>query len=140
PITTVKVDLGARALAIDAKDNLLVVSNEGTGTLVLVNLASSTVAGRINAVRSDSDGDDKDDHSDRDSASNAPSLRTLSPVTAKAGASFTVTIGGANLTGATGVLFIDLSSLPGNGKSHGKGVEDNHADTAFTVTNVQVNA
>ena len=61
-------------------------------------------------------------------------------MTAKAGASFTVTIGGANLTGATGVLFIDLSSLPGNGKSHGKGVEDNHADTAFTVTNVQVNA
>jgi uncharacterized protein (TIGR03437 family) len=111
PVATIKVDLGARALAIDAKDNLLVVSNEGAGTLVLVSLSSNTVAGRISAVRSNSDGDDKDekdDHSDRDSAANAPSLRTLSPSTAKAGAGQTLTIGGANLTGATGVLFIEV--------------------------------
>jgi hypothetical protein len=63
---------------------------------------------------------------------------TLSPLTAKAGASLTLTITGTNLTGATGIVFIDPAALPGNGKGHGKGVEDNHADTAFTVTNILV--
>lgn len=38
PIITIKVDLGARALAVDVKDNLLVVSNEGSGTLAVVDL------------------------------------------------------------------------------------------------------
>ncbi len=139
PVTTIKVDLGARALAIDTKDNLLVVSNEGTGTLVLVSLTSNSVAGRINAVRANP-GDNQDDHSDHDAASNAPSIGTLSSLTAKAGTSFTLTITGTNFTGATGLEFIDPASLPGNGKGHGKGVEDNHADTAFTVTNLQVTA
>jgi hypothetical protein len=41
-------------------------------------------------------------------------------------------------TGATGIVFIDPAALPGNGKGHGKGVEDNHADTALTVTNILV--
>ena len=121
----------ARALAIDTKDNLLVVSNEGTGTLVLVSLTSNSVGGRINAVRANP-ADDQDDHSDHDGAPNAPSIGTLSPLTAKAGASLTVTITGTNLTGATGIVFIDPAALPG------KGVEDNHADTAFTVTNIRV--
>ena len=50
-----------------------------------------------------------------------------------------LTITGTNLTGATGIVFIDPAVLPGNGKGHGKGVEDKNADTAFTVTNIQVN-
>jgi hypothetical protein len=76
--------------------------------------------------------------SDHDGAPNAPSIGTLSPLTAKAGISFTLTITGGNLAGANGIVFIDPASLPGNGKGHGKGVEDHHADTAFTVTNIQV--
>jgi uncharacterized protein (TIGR03437 family) len=138
PITTIRVDLGARALAIDTKDNLLVVSNEGTGTLVLVSLTSNSVVGRINAIRHSDIDDDHDDHSDRDTAANAPSIRTLSPVSARAGTRLTLTITGANLTGATGIEFVDPAALPGNGKGHGKGVEDNHADIAFTVSNIQV--
>src|ERR1041385_1857553 len=43
-ISTIKVDLGVRALAIDVKDNLLVVSNEGSGTLVLVDLGVRALA------------------------------------------------------------------------------------------------
>jgi uncharacterized protein (TIGR03437 family) len=138
PVTTMRVDLGARALAIDTKDNLLVVSNEGTGTLVLVSLASNSVVGRINAVRDSEGDDDHDDHSDRGTAANAPSIRTLSPVSARVGTSVTLTITGANLTGATGVEFIDPSALPGDAKGHGKGVEDNHADTTVIVSNIQV--
>jgi DNA-binding beta-propeller fold protein YncE len=72
-ITTIKVDLGARALAIDTKDNLLVVSNEGSGTLVLVDLSTNKVVDRINAVQTGMEGDDGgDDHSDRNAAANNP--------------------------------------------------------------------
>jgi YVTN family beta-propeller protein len=62
----IPVDLGPRALTIDTKDNLLLVGCEGTGTVVLVDLASNQVIGRIKAVRSQMPGDDeRDDHSDR---------------------------------------------------------------------------
>ncbi|HSV14056.1 MAG TPA: hypothetical protein VLI90_07335, partial [Tepidisphaeraceae bacterium] len=128
-ITAVKVDLGARALAIDTKDNLLVVSNEGTGTLVLVSLTSNSVVGRIDAVRA-SDDDDKDDHSDHERASNVPTVQTLSPTSAKAGATFTVTITGTNLTGATDVSF---------GGSQGKG-NGNDRSSDFMVKNIVVSA
>jgi DNA-binding beta-propeller fold protein YncE len=65
-ISTVKAELGARAIAVDVKDNLLVVSNEGTGNLTLIDLSSNKVVGHINAVKTDMQGDDGgDDHSDR---------------------------------------------------------------------------
>jgi uncharacterized protein (TIGR03437 family) len=129
PITTIKVDLGARAMALDAKDNILVVSNEGTGTLVLVSLASNSVAGRINGVRM-GDGDDSDDRSDRGKSSNAPAVQSLSPASARAGTTFTLTIAGVNLTGATDVTF---SSNNGEGDDTGKGGD-------FTVKNVTASA
>jgi uncharacterized protein (TIGR03437 family) len=125
PITRVRVDLGTRALAIDSKDGLLVVSNEGTGTLVLVSLSSNAITGRINAVQSSS-GDDQDDHGDRNQAGNQPVIASLSPATGKAGTAFTLTITGVNLTGATAVNF----AAPGNGK--------NGSD--FTVKNIQVSS
>jgi uncharacterized protein (TIGR03437 family) len=127
PIATVKVDLGARALAIDAKDKLLVVSNEGSGTLVLVDLETNKVVGRVQAVRS-SDDDDQDDRSDRTRAANLPSVTSVSPQSAKAGATFTLTVAGVNLTGATKVTF----DAPGNGK------KDSSGD--FTVKNIAVSS
>jgi uncharacterized protein (TIGR03437 family) len=143
-ITTIKVDLGARALAIDAKDNLLVVSNEGSGTLVLVNLASNTVAGRINAVQSSLPGDDDDDdHSDRNSGASVPTITSVSPATGKAGTTITLTINGTNLTGANSVVFIKASDLSGNGHGDGEGEGQGNggsADSSFKVTNIQVNA
>ncbi|HWE53699.1 MAG TPA: IPT/TIG domain-containing protein [Bryobacteraceae bacterium] len=134
-VATVKVDLGARALAIDAKDNLLVVSNEGTGTLVLVDLTTNTVVGRINAVKSNSSGDDNgDDHSDHDgSAVNLPTIGSISPVSGTAGSSFQMTIMGTNLTGATGVAFVFPGSI------HGESMNA-FTDASFTATSVQVNA
>jgi len=145
-VTTIKVDLGARALAIDVKDNLLVVSNEGTGTLVLVDLASNTVVGRITAVRTGLPGDDgDDDHSDRKRGANAPTIAGISPLTAKAGATVTLTVSGTNLSGATALTFTAASSLLGNG--HGQGddkgkghVDDGGSGKLFSVTSIQVNA
>jgi YVTN family beta-propeller protein len=129
PITTIKVDLGARALALDINDNILVVSNEGTGTLVLVSLASSSVVGRINGVRMGDD-DDADDHSDRGKSANAPVVQSLSPASARAGTTFTLTITGVNLAGATDVSF---SSNSGEDDDKGKGGD-------FTVKNVTASA
>jgi uncharacterized protein (TIGR03437 family) len=130
-IATVKVDLGARALTIDTKDNWLVVSNEGTGTLVIIDLANNSVVGRITAVRTSSD-DSEDDHSDRGKAANLPAILSISPASGKAGTTFTLTLTGTNLTGATDVRFGN-----GNGSDNGKG-NDRGAD--FTVKNVTVNA
>jgi YVTN family beta-propeller protein len=131
--TTVKVGLGARALAIDTADNLLVVSNEASGTLALVDLSTNTVTAKINAVQTGMDGDDNgNDHSDRNSAANAPVIQSVSPNSGKAGATITVTITGTKLTGVTDVKFVEVT---GQGSGNGnKGAND------FTVSGIQVNA
>jgi hypothetical protein len=126
-ITTIKVDLGARSLAIDTKDNLLVVSNEGTGTLVLVSLTSNKVVASISGVKDDGN-DDNDDHSDRNKSSNAPTIQSISPGSGRQGTTVTITIAGTNLTGATEVDF----STNGNGKDDGS--------QAIAVKNIAVNA
>ena len=133
--TTIKVDLGARALTIDAKDNLLVVSNEGSGTLVLIDLATNTVVGKIDAVRSSPS--DQDDHNDRDGASNLPAVQSLTPASGKANTTVALTITGTHLTGATDVVFT-LSR--GNGDQGDNGNDKNKTDSAFTVSNIAVNA
>src|SRR5207244_1173932 len=123
--STVKVDLGARALAIDTKDNLLLVTNQGSGTVVLIDLSNNHVVGRITAVRSDSENEDsEDDHSDHDKASNLPVVTSLTPTTTKATITFTLTMTGTGLTGATDVIFVNPSDLPGKGKGRGKGKGD----------------
>jgi uncharacterized protein (TIGR03437 family) len=143
-IVTVKVDLGARALAIDTKDNLLVVSNEGSGTLVLVDLNTNQVTAHIDAVQASSaEGDTgDDDHSDRKAAKNVPIMSTLSPLSAKAGTTFTLTITGKNLTGASNVIFsllVKNGNGNGNGDGHGK-LKSSQPDTAIAATNVKVSA
>ncbi len=137
---SIKVDLGARALAIDTKDNLLLVTNEGSGTIVLVDLATGKVVGRINGVRSEMEGDDSgDDHSDHDNSANLPVIASLTPVTASASSTFTLTINGSKLTGATDVIFVNPADVHGKGK--GKGDSPISArDSAFAATNIQVNA
>jgi uncharacterized protein (TIGR03437 family) len=133
--TTIKVDLGARALAIDSKDNLLVVSNEGSGTLVLVDLATNTIVGRVNAVSTGPS--DNNDHGDRDGASNLPAVQSIAPLSSKAGLTLTLTITGTNLDGASSIVF-DLSR--GNGDQGDNGNDKNKMDDAFTVTNIAVNS
>lgn len=146
-LTKIKVDMGARALAIDAKDGLLLVSNEGSGTIVLINLADNTVAGRIDAVRGGSGTDDgDDDHSDRDGSGNHPVVTSIAPATTPSTATFTITITGTDLKGATDVLFVDPTTLPDAGNGHGEsnGNQDHgpfaSSDPAFTASNIQVSS
>ena len=135
----VKVDLGARALAVDTKDNLLIVTNQGSGTIVLVDLTTYKVVGRIVAVKSGDD-DNADDHSDHDKAKNLPVLNVVAPVTARATSTFTLALTGTGLAGTSQVLFVNPSFVNGNGKGKGKGDSpDLNADSAFSVSNVVVN-
>jgi hypothetical protein len=138
--------LGARALAIDTNDNLLVVSNEGSGTLVLIDLKTNEVVGRIRAVRSDDD-DNEDDHSDHNAASNLPAIQKITPASGKAGTTVNLTITGARFNGVSAVTFEapgngnDNGNGNGNGNGKGKGKgKKSQADTDFTVSNLHVSA
>ena len=136
PPTMIKVGQGARALTVDAKDNLLVVTNEGSGRLALVDLATEQVVGHINAVRGTGACDDNgDDHSDRDCAPNLPVLSSLQPNSGAAGSTVTLDITGSNLSGASAVLFIDPLTFRGGEDFNGHetvGV----TDPAIVVTGI----
>ncbi len=142
-VGSITLDQGVRSLAIDVKDNLLLVVNESTGRIALVNLTSGQVVGRINAAISEAgEGDeDSDNHSDHDKAPNLPQIKSISPFSSAAGTSLTLTIGGKNLTGASSITFVDQASISSASNWLGKGAEGVvTADAAFTVSNIQVNA
>jgi uncharacterized protein (TIGR03437 family) len=138
PVASIKVDMGPRALAIDTKDNLLVVSNEGSSSIVLVDLATNQVTAHINATDSSSAEDDQkpDDHSDRGNAPNLPIITKISPASGKAGSTLTLTITGKNFTGASNVIFVQPVK---DDRDHGKLVAP-QPDMAFTVSNLKVSA
>jgi uncharacterized protein (TIGR03437 family) len=152
--TLLKVDAGPRALAVDTKDNLLLVGSEGTGTIVLVDLNTQQIVGRINAILGETEAEDDDDqgnhhddHDDRDKAGNTPSISDVTPDKAKQGDKITITVTGKNLNGATDVIFVDPDSLPGKGKGRGNGNSGNHnhgpfgkREAGIVATNIKVNA
>jgi uncharacterized protein (TIGR03437 family) len=146
---TVSVDLGARAVAVDPTDNLLLVANEGTGTIVLMDLSKNQVTGRINAVRSEHEAEsgDHNNHNDRTTAANAPAITSIDPINAAAGTTFTLTVHGTNLQGADNIFFVDPATLPGHGNGHDQMENDERAhspfgipDTNFTVSNIQTDS
>ncbi len=135
-----KVSAGTRSLSMDTRDNVLLALNEGGGTLATIDLTTNSVTARIDAVHA-SASDTADDHSDRLSAPNLPSIALVSPASVQAGAapsSFTLTITGTNVANATGVLFIDPSAVssltrgPGNQNRGNFGA----SDPAFSVTSM----
>ena len=69
PPATIQVDQGVRSLAIDSKDDVVLVVNESTGGIAEVSLDSNQVTARIMAVLPEhGEGDNgADDYSDRDS-------------------------------------------------------------------------
>jgi uncharacterized protein (TIGR03437 family) len=145
--TSMKVDLGSRALAVDTVDRLLLVANEGSGTVSLVDLDSNQIAGSVNAILgpNETGGQNLDNHNDRLSARNAPALASISPSAAPAGSSITITVNGTNLAQADALFFVDPSTLPVGGNTQGEvGDEHSHApfgiaDPNFTVTNIVAN-
>jgi uncharacterized protein (TIGR03437 family) len=146
---TVSVDLGARAVAVDLADNLLLVASEGTGNIVLLDLATNKVTGRINAVRSEHEVDsgNHNNHDDRTTAATAPTIISIDPGNATAGTTFTLTVHGTNLQGADNIFFVDPATLPGHGNGHVQ-VENNERrhspfgipDTNITVSNIVANS
>src|SRR5262249_43823553 len=116
----------------------LVVANQGSGTLVLVDLSTDAIVGRFSAVVVD-DGDD-DDRGDHDKAVNVPKLSALSPTSGTVGSTFTLTITGTNLLNANDVQFVDVA-FPGKSgdhdrDDHGKGPGKVTIDTGITVTGI----
>lgn len=147
--TKIQVDQGVRSLAIDSKDNVVLVVNESTGRIAEVSLDSGQVIGRIMAVLPEHNegGDGDDDHSDHTQASNLPRITTISPATGQANTTITMTITGVNLQGATSISFFTPGVLSAFGDGHGKGSGGgdgqailSFADSAFTVTNIQPSA
>jgi uncharacterized protein (TIGR03437 family) len=130
--TNINVGLGARALAVDVKDNLLLVASECTGQLVLIDLSSNQIAGRIDVLGIGGE-DEANDHSDRERAANMPVVLSLSPASAAAGSSFTLAVTGKNLAGATNVVFVDPNQMPGHGNGHGEGDSQYHNNGPFSV-------
>jgi YVTN family beta-propeller protein len=149
---TVKTDLGARALAVDTVDSLVLVANEGSGTVTLIDLVTNQVKGGINALRSPNEigGVAPDNHNDRITAQNAPTIASMthSSLTPLAGGgwSFTITINGTNLQQADALYFMVPSSLPAqsNGYVHTAGDEHLHGpygtiDTHMTASSIVAN-
>lgn len=104
-------EMGTRALAFDARDNLVLALNQGAGSITLIDRATGASVGRIDAVRSP--GSENDDHSDRLQAPNRPAVATMFPQMVRADTTFLLQLTGKNLMGATALLLLDPESLPG---------------------------
>ncbi len=142
-VTTIPLDQGVRSLTVDVKDNDLLAVNESTGKIAVVSIPSGQVIARIYAAIAEAgEGDDDgDDHSDHDHALNLPHIMSVLPNASAAGSTFTITIDGTNLTGATAVTFVNPSILADIAAWLGKGANgDFGVDSAFTVTGITTNA
>ena len=139
-VTSVPVDLGLRSFAVDTEDKLLLGVCEGSGKLALIDLNTNQVIDWVNAVRGELESTARNDHSDRLTAPNAPTLHSFSPAVGSKNSIVAITVTGTNLTGATDVSFIDPSTVVSHGPwedgEYGQGVPDPN----FKVSNVQVNA
>jgi uncharacterized protein (TIGR03437 family) len=135
---------GARSLSIDTKDNILLVANESDGNVATMDLTSSLVTARVDAVHV-SVNDTTDDHSDRFNAPNLPTLSMVAPGAVSAGAgavNATLTITGTNLAGASSLLFIDPATIPSLARGKGNVNRGNFgvSDPAIMVANIQVDS
>ncbi len=137
----IKVDLGPRGLAVDTKDNLLVVVNEGDATLVSVDLNSLNVTGRVSGVQSENESSPQNDNSDRASAPNIPVITSITPAVLPSGSTTTITVLGKNLTGITDVWFFIPSLGNSNGSGYGNGLGSlAKADSNLVVNKILINA
>jgi DNA-binding beta-propeller fold protein YncE len=57
----IRAETGLRALAVDTKDNLLIVTNQGTGNVVLIDLTTRQVVARISGVRGETETENDND-------------------------------------------------------------------------------
>ncbi len=128
-VKTFSVDPGPRALAVNAAKNQLLVLAEGTGTLDVVDLGSYSITSRLDAGSTE-----------RQGTWSLPWITSMNPATAPVGATFTLTISGANLGGVTGIEF-DLSGQTGGGMmGGGMRMGAGTADPNIKISSFQANS
>lgn len=132
-VETFPVDPGPRALAVNAATNQLLVLAEGTGTLDIVDLSTYTVTARLNA------GD-----TEREGNWALPTITSVTPNTAAAGATVDIVIAGTNLQSVSSLEFHITGSPYGmggggmGGEDHGNGL--GHVDQNIVVSDVKASA
>jgi uncharacterized protein (TIGR03437 family) len=135
-----RTEPGTRALAYDARDNLILALNEGAGSISLIDPVNFAVVGRIDAVRTAPS--DDDDHLDRTSAKNLPALVLSAPGTIRSDTTFLLELSGTNLAAATAILFVDPQTVPGleRGRGHWNRGNIGQTDPGISVTDIRPDA
>jgi DNA-binding beta-propeller fold protein YncE len=130
-VKTFPVDPGPMALAVDPAAKQLLVLAEGTGTLDVVDLASYGIVSRIDAGSTE-----------RQGQFTMPLISSITPGSASAGSSFTLTITGSGFLGVQGIEFTLIGSGTGGGMMGGSGMGSGmgQQDANIKVSNVQVNS
>ncbi len=131
-LKTFPVDPGPVALAAVPGANQLLVLAEGTGTIDVVDLATYTVATRMNG------GD-----TERQGQFMMPLISSVAPGTASVGSTFTLTIAGTGFQAVRDVQFHLAAAgggMMGGGMGGGMGTGMGQEDTNIKVSSVQVNA
>ncbi len=131
-VKTFSVDPGPRALAVNTAKNQLMVLAEGTGTLDVVDMSSYGIMTRMNG------GD-----TERQGNWMLPLISSMTPSSAAAGSTFTLTLTGTNLQSVTGIEFLNGgtgSGMGGGTMGGGSGPGMGSQDGNIKVSNVQVNA
>ncbi|MCL4402609.1 MAG: hypothetical protein M1436_08115 [Acidobacteria bacterium] len=125
-LNTTTTDPGPRSLAVEPQGNSMLVLAQGTQTVDMMNLTSAggmSMSSRMGATGGT-----------LGPAYGMPAVTSVSPNSAKAGTTFSLTIEGSNLSGVSNVDF-ELTGSPGMGP--GQGPLD---DTDIKTSSIQVNS
>lgn len=127
PAATFPVDPGPRALAVNAAANQLLVLCQGTGTIVVVDLAGYSIVTRLGA-----------DETSPDQGAKwvLPTTASITPGSAPVGGFAQVAISGTNLQAVTAIELLVERDNPGKGKGKGRLEEDPN----IKVSEMEVNA
>ncbi len=129
-IKTFTVDPGPMAVAVNAAKNQLLVLAEGTGALDVVDLSSYGIVSRIDAGSTE-----------RQGTFTMPYVTSITPSSAAAGNSFTLTISGSGFQGAQGIeLTLTTATMGGGMMGGGAGGVMGQEDPNIKVSNFQVNS
>ena len=129
-VKTFPVDPGPMALAVNTAKNQLLVLAEGTGTLDIVDLASYGILNRIDAGGTE-----------RQGQFTMPLISSITPSSASAGSTFTMTIAGSGFQGIQSIEFVLSGAGMGGGTmGGGPGSGLGQADTNIKISNVQANS
>ncbi len=130
-VKTFPVDPGPMALAVNAAKNQLLVLAEGTGTLDVVDLASFAIVSRFDAGSTE-----------RQGQFTMPLISSITPGSAAAGSTFTLTIAGSGLQAVQEIEFVLTGAGAGSGMMGGGGMGGGvgQDDGNIVVSNVQSNS